>query len=56
MPNVYSYIDREGNSQFSYVPIEEGWEEEGSPLDDTMVIGDSFSIFCLTRTALLVQS
>ena len=45
MPNVYSYIDREGNSQFSYVPIEEGWEEEGSPLDDTMVIGDSFSNF-----------
>lgn len=43
MPQVYSYIDRQGNSQYSYVPIGEGWEEEGSPLDDTMVFGGSFA-------------
>lgn len=43
LPEVYSYVDRENNVQFSYVPVDAGWEEEGSPLDDTMVFGGTFA-------------
>lgn len=43
LPEISSYVDRQNNVQFSYVPVESGWEEEGNPLDDTMVFGGTFA-------------
>ena len=45
MPQVFSFIDRSGNRVYNYEPAESGWEEEGNPLDDTMVFGGGYATY-----------
>jgi hypothetical protein len=45
MPQVFSFIDRSGNRVYNYEPAEAGWEEEGNPLDDTMVFGGGYATY-----------